>query len=66
MPRHVIEAEGDDWTEAGTIVSNGPYMLTSWEHDARMVFERNPHYYGQIPIITEARYTLFDDDAAGR
>jgi oligopeptide transport system substrate-binding protein len=64
VPRHAIEAEGDDWTEAGTIVSNGPYMLTSWEHDARMVFERNPHYYGQIPIITEAHYTLFDDDAS--
>jgi oligopeptide transport system substrate-binding protein len=64
VPRHVVEAEGIDWTEAGKIVSNGPYMLTSWEHDQSMVFERNPRYYGQPPIITKATYTLFADDAS--
>jgi oligopeptide transport system substrate-binding protein len=64
VPRHVIEAEGVDWVEAGKIVSNGPYMLTSWEHEASMVFDRNPNYYGEKPIITRANYTLFEDDAS--
>ncbi len=64
VPRHVIEAEGNDWTEAGKMVSNGPYMLVSWEHDLSMAFERNSRYHGEPPIITRATYTLFDDDAS--
>jgi oligopeptide transport system substrate-binding protein len=64
VPRHVVEAEGDDWTEAGKLVSNGPYLLTEWSHNERMVLERNPTYHGQPPLITRAEYTLFADDAS--
>jgi oligopeptide transport system substrate-binding protein len=64
VPRHVIEAEGEGWVEAGKMVSNGPYVLTSWEHDQSMVLERNPRYYGEKPLITRANYTLFADDSA--
>ncbi|MFL5758102.1 MAG: peptide ABC transporter substrate-binding protein [Thermomicrobiales bacterium] len=64
VPRHVIEVEGDGWTEAGKMVSNGPYVLTSWKHEQSMVLERNPAYYGEKPVITRVDYTLFADDAA--
>jgi oligopeptide transport system substrate-binding protein len=63
VPRHVVEVEGVGWVEAGKMVSNGPYVLTTWEHDQSMVLERNPNYYGQKPVITRANYTLFADDA---
>jgi oligopeptide transport system substrate-binding protein len=62
VPRHVVEAEGDGWVEAGKMVSNGPYLLTSWEHNQTMVLEQNPNYYGEKPIITRATFTLFDDN----
>jgi len=62
VPRHVIEKEGDAWVEAGKMVSNGPYVLTSWEHHERMVLGRNPTYYGETPVVTRADYTLFADD----
>ncbi len=62
VPRHVIEAEGDAWVEAGKMVSNGPYVLTAWEHNQSMVLEQNPNYHGEKPTITRADYTLFDDD----
>ena len=62
VPKHVIDKEGNDsWVEAGKIVSNGPYMLTAWEHDQSMVLEINPKYYGTPPTITKANYTLFKD-----
>jgi oligopeptide transport system substrate-binding protein len=64
VPRHVVEKEGDAWVEAGKMVSNGPYLLTSWEHDQSMVLERNPNYYGEQPIITKALYTLFADEVS--
>lgn len=42
----LIEQYGDQWMEAGNHVGNGPYMLTQWDHDQLMVFEKNPHYNG--------------------
>ena len=41
VPRHTIEEFGDAWVEAGNMVSNGPYVLTAWEHDQSMTLERN-------------------------
>ncbi|MEA2514591.1 MAG: oligopeptide transport system substrate-binding protein, partial [Thermomicrobiales bacterium] len=64
VPKHVIEKEGDAWVEAGRMVSNGPYLLTAWEHNQSMVLEQNPNYYGEKPTITRADYTLFDDNEA--
>ena len=61
VPRHVVEQFGEAWVEAGAMVSNGPYILTAWEHDQRMTLERNELYYGAKPTITRADYTLFDN-----
>lgn len=64
VPRHVVEAEGEAWVEAGNMVSNGPYVLTAWEHDQSMTLERNDQYYGEAPTITRAEFTLFADPVA--
>ncbi len=42
LPAHraSVEKFAEKWTDAGNIVSNGPWKLTSWEHDASMTFER--------------------------
>lgn len=42
----LIAEYGDQWMEAGNHVGNGPYMLTVWDHDQLMVFEKNPNYTG--------------------
>jgi oligopeptide transport system substrate-binding protein len=43
LPSHrpTVEKYGDKWTEAANIVTNGPWKMTVWEHNKRMVFERN-------------------------
>jgi oligopeptide transport system substrate-binding protein len=64
VPRHVIEKEGDAWVEAGKMVSNGPYVLTAWEHDQSMTLERNEKYYGEQPTITKGEFILFTDPVA--
>ncbi len=42
LPAHraSVEEFAEKWTDAGNIVSNGPWKLTSWEHDSSMTFER--------------------------
>lgn len=42
LPAHrpSVEQFGEKWTEAANIVTNGPWKLTSWEHDSSLTFER--------------------------
>ena len=48
LPAHrgAVEKHGDKWTEAGNIVTNGPFTLEAWEHNKQIVLKKNPHYYG--------------------
>jgi len=64
VPKHTIEEHGEAWVEAGNMVSNGPYVLTAWEHDQSMTLELNEAYYGEKPTITKADFILFADPVA--
>jgi oligopeptide transport system substrate-binding protein len=46
MPQATIEEFGDKWTEAGNIVTNGPYYLNEWFHGDSMTLDKNPTWYG--------------------
>jgi oligopeptide transport system substrate-binding protein len=48
VPRHVVEAHGEAWTETGNIVTNGPFRLEAWEQDESMILTRNPEYHGRF------------------
>lgn len=42
----LVEKHGNAYgNDAGTIVSNGPYLLKEWAHNDRMIFVRNPDYW---------------------
>lgn len=47
LPSHrgAVEKHGDKWTEAGNIVTNGPFTLEAWEHNKQMVLRKNPYYF---------------------
>ena len=42
LPAHrpSVEQFAEKWTEAANIVTNGPWKLTSWEHDSELIVER--------------------------
>ena len=40
-----VEAFGDKWTSPENIVVNGPYKISQWQVNERIVLERNPAYY---------------------
>ena len=39
--QETVEQFGADWTEPGNIVTNGPFMLESWEHEATINLVKN-------------------------
>lgn len=42
QPQEAIEQWGDNWTEGGLIVTNGPYSLREWTHGSEIFIEKNP------------------------
>jgi oligopeptide transport system substrate-binding protein len=46
LPVHqaTVEEFGDNWTDPENIVTNGPFMLESWEHEASINMVKNPDY----------------------
>jgi len=55
LPGHKpsIDKHGDKWTEAGNIVSNGPFVLEAWEHNKQMVLRKNKHFFGAKDVTLE-------------
>ncbi|MSU24720.1 MAG: peptide ABC transporter substrate-binding protein [Opitutus sp.] len=39
------ERRGTAWTNPGNLVGNGPFLLTEWKPNARLVVEKNSHYW---------------------
>ncbi len=68
LPRHVVEAAGANWTQAGTMVSNGPFMLAEWRPGEFVRAVKNPafHAAGEIAIDEVFYYPTDDSEAALR
>ena len=47
VPRHMIQAHGESWTDLGNIVTNGPFRLAAWERGKSMLLERSAFYHGR-------------------
>lgn len=54
------------WTKPPELVSNGPYMLTSWRFKRDMRFEQNPHYWDRdsLNLDTISTPSINDPNAA--
>jgi oligopeptide transport system substrate-binding protein len=50
VPKHVVEREGNAWTEPGRIVTNGAFLLESWDRPSGKTIHltRNPRYFGRF------------------
>ena len=62
-----VQQFGNKWTEAGNIVTDGPFMLKAWKHNASLTLVKNPKWRDaksihvntiNLPIITDAGTAL--------
>jgi oligopeptide transport system substrate-binding protein len=69
----VIDEYGARWVEPGIIVTNGPYLMESWQHFDSMTFVKNPQFYNadsvqieriQAVMIVEAStsFAMYEND----
>ena len=49
VPQHVVERCGSTWTEKDSLVTNGPFQLTTWDKGELIVLSRNTNYHGYFP-----------------
>ncbi len=49
VPRHIVEDLGARWVNPEHMVTNGPFMLKSWQPGEKVVLIRNPDYTGRHP-----------------
>ena len=40
----MVTKGGEKWTEPATYIGNGPFTLSEWKHNEKMVFTRNNNY----------------------
>jgi oligopeptide transport system substrate-binding protein len=66
LPKHVVEAKGNDWVKIGNIVTNGPYKPTDWIPGASVTTVKNDQYYDakDVKIDGVKFFTLEDQEAA--
>ncbi|MBX5470577.1 MAG: peptide ABC transporter substrate-binding protein [Thermoleophilaceae bacterium] len=62
-----VQKYGNKWTEPGNIVTDGPFKLAAWKHDAKLTLVKNPQWRDaknvkldvvNMPIITDASTAL--------
>lgn len=59
----IVAKFGDKWTEAGNLVSNGPFVLSEWAHEQRLVLTPNPNYYGEKAKLQRLVVNIIPEDA---
>ena len=63
VPRHVVEAAGDTWTDTGTVVFSGPFLISEYVPDSLIVMEPNPGWTRQRPSIDRVEYNIIPETA---
>ena len=49
----IVDKYGDQWTEPEHIVTNGPFILSEWKHEYKLILKANDRHYEGRPAINE-------------
>ena len=66
VPSHVVEPKGREWTNPGTYVGNGPYVLSEWIPNDHILLVKNPRFYDAESVkIDRVEFLPISDPEAG-
>jgi len=60
-----VVSKNDKWaSDVKTYVTNGPFKLTQWSHNEKMVFEKNATYWDKDKVkLTKITYFMVEDES---
>jgi oligopeptide transport system substrate-binding protein len=66
VPKHIVEAKGNDWSKPGSYVGNGAYTLSQWVPNDHVTVVKNPRFFDAANVQIERInfYPTTDTDAA--
>jgi oligopeptide transport system substrate-binding protein len=60
----IVTAKGDQWTQAGNLIADGPFMLKDWTHNQSITLVKNPNYYQANDVALQTvNIAMITDDA---
>ena len=62
--KDVIEKYSSHWTKPQNIVTLGPFILKTWEHNRRIILERNENFYGKKASIKNIVFYIIEDNSS--
>jgi oligopeptide transport system substrate-binding protein len=62
LPEKVVTANPDNWaSEVSTLIGNGPFKLSVWEHNSKMEFVKNDKYWDTKAVkLTKMEWPVSD------
>ncbi len=58
----IINKYGDQWTEPGNYIGNGPFILSEWVHGDHITLKANPNYWGvDKPKVGQIVFKMISD-----
>ncbi len=58
----MINKYGDQWTEPGNNIGNGPFILSEWVHSDHITLKANPNYWGvNKPKVNQIIFRMISD-----
>src|SRR5450756_1578001 len=60
-----VVSKNDKWAaDLTNYVTNGPFKLTQWSHNEKMVFVKNPSYWDKDKVkLTKITYLMVEDES---
>ncbi len=64
VPRHLVEARGEEWVKPGTIVGNGAYTVVEWVPNSQITAVKNPKFYDAANVAIDKVIYYPDEERA--
>ncbi len=60
----LIKHYGNNWTEPKNLVTNGPFKLKAWQHEYKILLERNDNFFQDLAKIKYIKYFMVAEQAS--